>query len=56
MSLVAVIREEVDADSLVQMPGLSSEDHPKDSLLLPMRCVREGSYRFLSTLSPTETR
>lgn len=54
MSLAAVDKE-VDAGPLVQVPDLSSEDHPKCSLLLPMRCLRTGSYRLRSTLSPTET-
>lgn len=56
MSLAVVDKEEVDASPLVQVPALSSEDHPKCSLLLLRRCLRTGSYRFLSTLSPTETR
>lgn len=56
MSLAAVDKEQANASSLVQVPALSSENHPKRSLLLPMRCLRTGSYRFLSTLSPAETR
>lgn len=56
MPLAAADKEQVNAGSLVQVPAFSSENHPKHSLLLPMRCLKTGSYRFLSTLSPTETR
>lgn len=33
----------VEADPMVQEPDLSSEDHPKHSLVLPMRCLRTAS-------------